>query len=80
MIRWTYKYSGWTYLFFLFNEVIINIHFYTSDAGEDGLQVVKSIVQLIERLLKHNPEKMEEFEPLIVGVLKLTKRFILICF
>nr|XP_047145984.1 nucleoporin NUP188 [Hydra vulgaris] len=77
MICWTYTYSGWRFLFFLINEIVDNIHLFSSDSGEDGLLVVLSVVQLIEKVLKHTPDKMDEFEPLVVGVLKLTKR---LCF
>ena len=46
----------------------------TSDSGEDGVDIAKSIMELVTEMIKHDPGKIEELELIISTVIKLLRR------
>ena len=74
LVRWTFSYSGWMYLFLQLNAVVDNPMTYTSDSGEDGQAVAKSIIQLTTAVIKQDIAKAKQLEPIIATVFKLIRR------
>ena len=74
LIQWNMSYSGWLYALLELNKIMESPMTYTSGAGEDGISIAKEYISLVSTILTSQPDKINEFEPIIGSVIVLIKR------